>query len=230
MPREKGRKTTNIRQKWQAAVDTFKQTAEYDTLRSVLAKQVAVEKRVGQAPPERLGWAVTFAQRDLDTFTSGEWTDTATELRSFLNFPFGGAHPRLPEHPLTNLDEWPTHAVAEADIRAVQQAFRNFIEVLVINKWADTGELSVGISVFLTQDPQHPGRSGVSVVARTDSIVTKALWALVTLLTAYGDRLRQCPECRRFFVAGRTNQAYCSNLCVSRKTTREYRKRKEEAQ
>jgi hypothetical protein len=53
------------------------------------------------------------------------------------------------------------------------------------------------------------------------------MWSLVTLLTAYGDRLMQCPECRRFFVALRTNQAFCESRCASRKSTREYRKRKE---
>lgn len=169
---------------------------------------------------------MAFAQRDLSAFTPGEWTDTAAELRAFCNFPFGSfTHPRLPDHPLTTLDEWPTRTLTEADIRAAHRAFQKFLDVLVTDKWADTGDLSIGVSVHLTQDPEHPERSGVAVVGRTDSIVTKAMWGLMTLLTAYGGRLKQCPECHRFFVAPRTNQASCKTQCLSRKTTRAYRKK-----
>jgi hypothetical protein len=166
-----------------------------------------VDARVGRTPTDRLKWAVRFAQRELDTFTPGEWTGIAEELRAFLTFPFGRAHARLPEHPLTTLDEWPSRAATEAHIRAVHRALKKFIEALVLDTWADTGKLRVGISVLLTPNPEEPTRSGVTVVAKTDSIVTKALWSLATLLTAYGDRLRQCPECQRFFVASRTHQA-----------------------
>lgn len=221
--------TTKLKDRHQQERERLKQDPEWQKLLAHLRWCVQIEKKVGDTPPDRLGWAVKFAQQNLDDLTPGEWTDTAAQLRAFCNFPFAAVvHPHLPEHPLVNIDEWPTRGLTESDIRAVHREYQKFVEVLVIDKWADTGDLTIGVTVHLTQDPEYPERSKVSVVARTDDVVTKAMWALVTLLTAYGDRLRQCPECRQFFVASRTNQEFCAYRCASRKSTRAYRQRQDQ--
>lgn len=215
-----------LKEQWEQARKKVLQDPEWHKQQARLRRWAQIEKQVGTTPPDRLGWAVTFAQEDLDDFTPGKWTDTTAELRAFCNFPFGGFHaPRRAS--LLRIDEWPTRQLTEDDIRAVHREFQKFLAVLVVDKWADSGDLSIGITVHLTQDPEHPERSGVSVVGRTDSVVTKALWGLVTLLTAYGGQLRQCPECRRFFVASRTNRAFCGTRCASRKSTRAYRQRQD---
>lgn len=221
--------TVKLKERLQQDRERLKQDPEWQTLQARLKWWIQIEKQVGKTPTDRLGWAVKFAQEDLDAFTPGKWTDIAAELRAFCNFPFGTvAHPRRPEQPLANIDEWPTRGLTEDDVRAVHREYQKFLAVLVIDTWADTGDLTIGVTVYLTQDSEHPERSGVAVVGRTDNVVTKAMWSLVTLLTAYGDRLRQCPECRRFFVASRTNQEFCAYRCASRQSTRAYRQRRDQ--
>lgn len=207
--------------------DRFRQ-APGVTLQDHLERFRQIERKVGSTPTKRLGWAVSFAQQDLDALMPGEWTDTVAQLRAFCNFPFGRADARVSEYPFASLDEWPRRALIDDDLQNVQRAFRDFLEPLAVSQHSCTGELTIGVEVTLAEDPKHPERSRVLAVAISDNVVTQAMWSLVTLLTAYGDRLKQCPECRQFFVASRTNQEFCAYRCASRKSTRAYRQRQDQ--
>ena len=181
-------------------------------------------RRVGKTGPERLRWAVEFAQRDLNGLMPGEWTDLLSGLRAFIAFPF----PIGEEQPPRFMYVKGKASLTKDEAKEVQRAYQRFIAELVNKRKASTEELRVTVSAFIVPHPYHLDRTLLGVTHYAKDLVSEAMWSLLGLLAAHGLLLRECPEmtCRRVFVAARRNQSYCSTLCLSRRKTREYRKRK----
>lgn len=58
------------------------------------------------------------------------------------------------------------------------------------------------------------------------SLLVAAASELVEVVFARLRQVRQCPECDKIFIRVR-KQRYCSRLCVGRKNTRDFNKRRE---
>jgi hypothetical protein len=175
-----------------------------------------IQGRVGDTPVQRLRWAVEFAQRDLDGLSDGDWANLRSELAAFDSWviPLDQVTSRRARKALRDGTEPPDAdprgfaLPSERDVRAIQDGVRLTVRMLL-----DTDETVI-----------EPAK--VSFVITRDS---RRSWLFRLPGPAWGGLalalVRECPEpkCRRWFVASRTNQWFCSTRCQTRASTRAYR-------
>ncbi|HEX7124885.1 MAG TPA: hypothetical protein VF406_03800 [Thermodesulfobacteriota bacterium] len=183
-------------------------------------------ERVSQNRRARLEWALDFAQRRLDQLPEPAWLATQAEVAAFSR-PSGGWFDQPVERSVA----------AEDEIRQTQQAFRKIFLALIGTRRATLGPYrfeevittrpSVGAEVAPVSE------SGTTVEYRGlkhDKLMT---FLLARSLEEYAHLIRVCPApaprrepgevCGRWFLAERSNQAYCSPQCQSRTATRRSR-------
>lgn len=201
----------------------------------VLADEVEqVQPRVGRTPVGRLQWALDFAQKDLNTITRGDWANLRRELAAF-----GGplvSHDQVKNRwvleALRELGrhQWGSQSYmelpTEEETRRAQAEFRRIVERLLSRGTAEIGPVQVSYYVGRRDKTQIPPERRAFLISRTRTAVP-GLVQFAHWLGAYAALVGACPEpkCRRWFVAGRTNQQYCSTRCQTRATTRAYRQR-----
>ena len=119
-----------------------------------------IQLRVGKTPSERLRWALTFAQRDLDVLTNGEWVDLRLELNSFATFLVWWD--RIPVYQRDKLRRQYGHSlhvmpftrpITEEEARKTQARFRGVLEELRQTNRTTIGPMSVTYSVTLHKTP-----------------------------------------------------------------------------
>ena len=220
------------------------------------AELARVQDRVGRTPIERLEWAVRFSLASRDSLTTGEWLNFRGELLIFSTFILGSTPSRRPSPERLRATEQVHGSVGLPTIEETKEAKEAFHTVL--GRFITHGETRVGpISVTYRlvrgdrvtrarraktlADMVYPApleevpnerRVFLFTFARGQNVVAAlplGLQALVHLLSAHGQLLETCPECREWFVASRTNRAYCSSRCLSRKTTRTHREARQGA-
>jgi hypothetical protein len=194
--------------------------------------------------PAALQWAVQFAREDLGSLRSGDLLNVRGEL---LAFSFFNPHQSSRNRPRSETPQGSVGLPTFEETRKSQERFYEILEPFIAR-----GEVTVrpmSLTYRLVRHDRIRGRRAktltdtffpislqglpkerlVSLIPfvreRSFSHMPLGVEVLIQLLAAHGKLVETCPECGRWFVAGRTNQAYCSGRCVSRKTTRAHRER-----
>lgn len=124
------------------------------------AQHETIQLRVGKNPAERLRWGLTFAQRDLDALTNGEWVDLRLELNSFATFLVWWD--RIPVYQREKIHQQYGHSlhvmpftrpITEEEARKTQARFRGVLEELRQTNRTTIGPMTVKYSVALRKTP-----------------------------------------------------------------------------
>ena len=172
---------------------------------------------------DRIRFAVTFAQHDLDQYRAGDWLNLRDDLKAFLGYgphavkgtlgDRGGGIIATPLEPPLPQD------MSEADLKALQAEVRSLLGPLADYQALDRGRTGPIAGVFHTFPINvrygFPGRI-ITAQGRTRDVT---LLVLIHLLSR-GDvsLIRRCPEDGRLFYRIR-RQEYCSRACVNRGTS-----------
>ena len=193
-----------------------------------------IQPRVGRSPADRLQWALDFAQKDLNTLTVGDWANLRRELaafRGFTVFPTQVKNRRVLNALLElGRHNWGSQTFVELPMeeqtRQAQAEFRRIVDRLLTRGMVAIGPHQVTHYVSRLDKTQIPPERRASLSTWTRG-ASPGLEQFTYLLGAYAALVGVCPEpkCQRWFVAGRTNQTYCSTRCQTRATTRTYRER-----
>jgi len=181
-----------------------------------IQRVIAAAERMGYTHEARLGWVLNFVHRDLSMLRAGEWLDLQDDLFVFsLQIPPDGIKPSTLQR-----IRYPKK-VGHKALRTVQSQLKKMMEALVVRHgyWAvppTIGRYCLDRSTngSITTGFIHEGSMGF-----TDTVVMAAINAL----TASQQRIRQCIECRRIFLAVR-RQVYCAPVCSQKARTRRFLK------
>jgi len=162
-----------------------------------------------------LGWAIDFAQIDVDRLAPTGWYNLRLELAAFL-IPFSvevsQRHGSLP---------------AEEEVREVHASFARIFSTLMRDHRVKIGRYDVELDV----DQDGVAGIGLQSASRTGPYVT---WLMLLIFEVRGQyMIRTCPApapraqkeqgCDRWFLASRDTQVYCSRRCQSRAATQAFR-------
>ena len=116
----------------------------------------------------------------------------------------------------------------EQEIRQAQVELRRIVEHLVSRGTAQIGPVHVSYTVSRrdkTQiSPPGPRVAVLSIFPEDRGDFSKGILpVLAYYMGAYGAIIEVCPECKRFFLTGRTNQTYCGTQCQWRVNQRKGR-------
>jgi hypothetical protein len=195
---------------------------------------------VGRNAKVRLRWALSFAQRELDGLTPSEWTDLRWEMFAFAQFRIASDAVERPEaqDALREAGQGRRHLPMDVRLptdrrlREAQTEYRRIVAELLRHGHVVVGPLEVRYWIVrgytVQRDIAHPATAELSVETKGG---VEGVESLAHLLGAYAHLVQVCPEpkCQRWFVAGRTNQQFCSTRCQSRHTTRAKRDRDQQA-
>lgn len=219
-----------------------------------VAEVERVQGRVGRTALARLQWAVKFAQTDLDSLTSGDWQNVRCELLAFsaVFIPYRAARSRPTQEGLRRLGTGRARGSLGLptleETRKTRDEFRGILEPFMAHGVTTVGPLTATYRLVRHdrvtreggtetlreilfpvpfQELVHQRKVSLFPFARDRNFfpLPLGLGVLLHLLAAHGELLETCPECRSWFVANRTNQAYCVTRCLSRKTTRASREK-----
>ncbi len=210
----------------------LKWTRAEDTRERVHPREISqVESRVGTTPAARLQWALNLAQLELADLTSFDLENLRRELVAFdcwviphdqvWSRRVPKALAQAARHPDLHPDA-PVPLPSLAEVRQTQRAVWNVVRTLL-----DSGEVQIGpmrASFVIFRDPK--GRW--EYFYRNPGTHSWGGFTFANLLGGLASLVRECPEpkCRRWFVASRANQWYCSTRCQTRATTRAHRQGK----
>jgi hypothetical protein len=169
--------------------------------------------RVGASADDRLRWAVTFAQVDLDVLRAGEREALGHDLRALS--PHNYAYGQRPE------------PLPEKEVRRLQERFHEAIQT-VLGKPNRPLLLQLGSPTLVRVRIGRDGPYRPQLAWQTEKESDAIFGGFVGLLLDPEHRLRWCAECRGPYVV-RKRQEYCSPVCSQRTRNRRKRKRKEEA-
>lgn len=198
-----------------------------------------VQPTVGIEPVDRLEWAVNFAQQ-AEPVTTRDWLNLRRSVDAFANSLVWWD--RVPGSVRGELQRHYSHGVSCSDgpsVRVVRKIRKAFGDIL--GKLERSGRYTQTLPRtiwFAAAEPKEwIERFGHANAAYwrypryrfTRGWIKDALLHFLDLLAGPpGELLRICPEqhSRRFFVASRPNQEFCSTKCQNRAAQREHRARK----
>lgn len=174
----------------------------------------------GGARPAAAVWLLTLCQEKAGTYSLGELSNRWEEVKRFsIDGGLGPDEPPLSNQggvllalpgrfadrftasrPFPGPGERETLGMLQEDLKAT-------IEAYVTQGWAHTGKDKFDFIV-------KKDSPGVSVVAE---LYPACLYQTLHLLGEIGHRIRKCRRCKRLFLAGRSDKAYCSGTCQAMK-------------
>lgn len=194
-----------------------------------------ITKRVCGSRRQAMEWILRFAQADLPGLSEGQLIDLRAELALFLL-----KGPPSPSRGLFSFHVVHAKAASVEELIEAQQESSEGIGHLqdtaktLLNDFLHKGHASLPPIENMTYhivraDPQRPAKSRRA---------QKQLWAqnfrdiftyhLADLLGEHNERIRECQECKRVFLALREKQELCSRTCLNRVNQRKFQKRKKE--
>jgi hypothetical protein len=191
--------------------------------------------RLTPANEAAVRWALTFASKDLDGFSDGQWSDCRYEVEYFAQL---GPFEQGKRHKTTRTAaNWP-HSPDPAECVA-RPGIRQ-IEIERLPSKAVVRQLQQGISKDFDaiirgeniERPLPPGSKERLVMIRESvngetakrafrylevtNLVSVFDHHLFLALEDYADALRRCPGCAKRFLADRSNKDYCDPVCRNR--------------
>ena len=197
---------------------------------------------------QKLQWAVSFSQGNLDGFREGDWLNAKEELYDFLyeaalfeavkayrkkksTKASASRHSEQDEPDLPDSKQEFVNDVEPQELREIQREMVRLLRGLASND--DGREFMTDPIVIpkvellvVNQGPSNP----FSPMFLIDDRKALAGFNLIFYLAASGltnQQLRTCPECKRVFVARRKPRAgetsHCSLRCARLAATRRYR-------
>jgi hypothetical protein len=196
-----------------------------------------ITQSVGRRSIHRMRWIMAFANMDVSTLDEDETRQIATELHVFAF--------------LSGLDWTPGKNVSKSQILAVGATMLRRVyegkepgrasqrEVGEAHHWirdilahlmvpdASVVKLEVGIKVLIETDRDaKTGRVRTFNVRQSaTNLFDQFRLGVARLLAQFASAVIVCRECRKFALARRVDQVFCSRACLSRATTRRHREK-----
>ncbi len=184
-------------------------------------------ERVGYSPEAIMRWFLRFLGTDIEALSKGDLLNLQYEVR-FVSI-YGS--PTTPRHPF---EGFPLVRSASLDRPEEELASKRFLlswqksNSEALETIADKGKL---VTLHFSLPPmkikvvplktQH-GVRWHRMLEASDPAGPLHM-AISSLFTVFAHQIHRCPECRKMFMADRTNQGYCTNKCQNRAGTRRYR-------
>ncbi len=184
-----------------------------ELLRWTLGWPVAAE-RMNQVREGRLGWLLRFLALDLDALSEGAWLDLRFDVLVFPHgAPFFHGSARAPDR---------------EEVRRFQMEVREGLKILFEEGFWDLEETAIGIQLQrIKEEPlalgslRPPDRARIEKAYKT-TWQAACLTTIADLLATQGERIRQCINCGKLFLAVK-RQEYCTLRCSQTTRTRRYR-------
>ena len=222
-----------------------------DKYRQLLPAQARVLfDRVGVDQMGRLAWALKFAQQEFGSLPAGDLENLRQELSIF---GFMGTWPDLAAvqrgskldtflEGLELPETMEMQIVSDKELSSTHAKFKKVLSDLEDNDgYAEVGPFTlfhvvetsntvigmIGLEDLLLKQflPFAPGPQASHRQKLEGGQSDFLLFGFSALLARYSLLLRHCPDmkCKRWFVASRLNQQYCSTKCQVRSATRKFR-------
>ncbi|HEV8713299.1 MAG TPA: hypothetical protein VGX03_10775 [Candidatus Binatia bacterium] len=177
----------------------------------------AANRRVGPAPEQRLRWLLDVAQRDLSALSPGQGVDLQDELWAF-SFP---GPPQLSAPlPIGSHTGPPFQFTKEYVGNLQKEVLEGMRKLLQGEDWwiqYSSPALPPDHLIYVLRRDTRGRLSGFY----QGNYRSCFLMLAVDLLKLAGDRLRECQECQKLFLAVK-RQAYCGPKCSQKARTRRY--------
>jgi hypothetical protein len=177
-------------------------------------------ERLGNHSVALMDWLLTFARRNFDELSKGDWLNLTYEVALFvwLNGPAS------PPSDYCEGVELKAETIPLPDplvIKQCQAICRKHLDEFIA-KGSTSFDVQSGMSMTVRKL-----RSGGCCMTYFSKEVTPGFKHAVarTLLTV-GPDIERCPECEQLFIRYRRNMRFCSTKCLSRVTSRRLRKRR----
>ena len=197
--------------------------------------------RIGDTSTDAMNWVLMFVQQEEGAFSEGDWTNLQYEIAYLARFgvpqssslkgtkflPSGdwskhlsqkeieGIPTKITSEQIKSMTERPSKEA----VKELLTMSRAYIEDLLETKKAAV-KLSGKITRYVSYDPARD-----QVDTWTSGNVQDAfLSTLVDLFALHGNRLNRCQDCKRIFLANRSDQRFCGTRCQSRAGTERFRK------
>jgi hypothetical protein len=167
-----------------------------------------------------VGWAVAYAQEELDRLSPGQLLDRRLELKAFLGYA-----PPLGISTRDGVIKLPT----DETVAAIQQAFAQLLAGVRRGETVPLGRYTMDTSLLWFRGKPHFVQMPNLVDQPEVYQARYGLARLIDELYREGRMIKECPapkprakggeRCGRWFV-GRPNQTYCSPACRNLANTR----------
>lgn len=167
--------------------------------------------RHGGPQASATAWLLEFVQADFSALSAGGLSDRVAEV---VRFSFDGGHlftfppsvagrSQQPAIPLHGLKVQPVADELELLVE-LQRTVRGSVQDYVRTGRGRFPHIGVTLEVR---------KSWRSVAVEAENITAGFFYHAAHLLGAFGHRVRQCRECTRLFLAGRSDREFCSGRC-----------------
>jgi hypothetical protein len=169
--------------------------------------------RIGESQEDRVRWLLRFYAEDIENMSAGDMLNRRYE---FLAFAIGRAQElRWPDEP----EPFPS---AE-EVIAFHLNVKSFVIVVLTRGWQGFSFKNLKIH-FHSQQQDYSGPSVPWMLHATSPDTIEVLkFTMLYEVWPLAHKIRECPECKKIFLADRTTQEYCSVQCQNRVATRRYR-------
>lgn len=184
-------------------------------------------EEIGRRPEDRLRWALTFVNQELDSFSSANWLDVTLKLAAFRVNPFRlfGMAVSGENLPVGAGVFFPSREQIGQIHAGFNRLFDEYVSAgqTIFEYRLPAGKHTVDFALSHVQE----GKSVFSI--RVEDYAADCIIKLMRLMEDFAHLIRTCPPkkhgCGRVFLATRIDNIYCSSACVNRSTTRERRAR-----
>ncbi len=198
-------------------------------------------QRIGETSLDAMTWVLRFVQQEEGALSEGDWTNLQYEIAYLARFgvpqpgslkgakflpssdwskhlsekEIEGIPVNITSEQVKNMTERPSKEA----VKELRTLSREYVEDLLVNKKAAV-KLSGKIIRYVSYDPARD-----QVDTWTSGNVQDAFFStLVDLFALHGNRLNRCLDCKRIFLANRSDQRFCGKKCQSRAGTERFRK------
>lgn len=199
----------------------------YPAKREVLNEETfKAGDRIGYRPEDMMKWFIRFLQTDLDGLSEGDLLNLQYEVRfaSIYGVPSSlkpwEGFPLVRSIPLRDLR---LELASKAFLSIWQQQNAHALSVIAEHdRPVDVTFALPTMSIKVVPIRTEAGTRWLQIVEAADPGGPLS-FAIAGIYSQFAHRIRHCPECRKTFLADRTNQNYCSGSCQTKAGTKRYR-------
>ena len=180
--------------------------------------------KVGRRKRDWLAWVLRFAQLDLTGCTSPDLENLRLELSCFT----------LPEYLRDIQVEIPGNSIVLVppdSVAEMQKRVRTILDSFGHNRAAAEHNPRLGpagLSLSFDRVFVEVNETGLHVVPPRTNDASGVVFALASAMAGELERIKRCDNCKRWYLAKRTDSRFCPEGCASIVTSRRYRASKKE--